>query len=181
MNKKEHDEWIKEFNEFCDDSSSNIVVPSHLFEKIRNELFPNPWKVFSKIAIIHGVVGFLSLGICNQFGLNPFNTIYSLSDYFMKTAGHNFCMLACGVLFISTTYLFSNIFLTLEEVESVRKYEWLQLGVLSLASLASFYFFGAELVGTFVGLWLLGAVIGGVLSIELSFKIRQQMVQVTYK
>lgn len=173
MNPKEYKEWVQEFNEFCDESN-NVEVPSHLFNKIKAKLFPNPWKVFSKIAFIHGIVGFLSLGICNQFGLNPFNTSYSLSDLFMKTAGHNFCMLACGILFISTTYLFSNIFLTLEEYESIRKYEWLQLGVLSLASLASFYFFGAELVGTFVGLWLLGAVIGGVLSIEISFKIRQQ-------
>ena len=173
MNSKEHEEWTREFNEFCDESS-NVEAPSHLFNSIRAKLFPNPWKVFSKITIIHGIVGFLSLGICNQFGLNPFNTAYSLSDLFMKTAGHNFCMLACGILFISTTYLFSNIFLTFEEFESIRKYEWLQLGVLSLASLASFYFFGAELVGTFVGLWLLGAVLGGFLSIEISFKIRQQ-------
>lgn len=174
MNQKEREELIRDFHEFCDESNK-VEVPPHLFNKIKARLFPNPWKVFSKISVIHGVVGFLSLGICNQFGLNPFKTAYSLSDLFMKTAGHNFCMLACGILFISTTYLFSNIFLTLEELESIRKYEWLQLGVLSMASLASFYFFGAELVGTFVGLWLLGAVIGGILSIEISFKIRQQL------
>ena len=173
MNPKEREELIREFHEFCDESNK-VEVPSYLFKKIKARLFPNPWKVFSKIAVIHGVVGFLSLGICNQFGLNPFKTAYSLSDLFMKTAGHNFCMLACGILFISTTYLFSNIFLTIEELESIRRYEWLQLGVLSLASLASFYFFGAELVGTFVGLWLLGAIIGGFLSIELSIKLRQQ-------
>lgn len=175
MNPKEREELIREFNEFCDESNCHYQVPPDLFNKIKSRLFPNPWIVFGKIAIIHGIVGFLSLGICNQFGLNPFNTEYSLSELFMKTAGHNFCMLACGILFISSTYLLSNIFLTIEEFESIHRYEWLQLGVLSLASLASFYFFGAELVSTFVGLWLLGAIIGGILSIELSLKIRKQL------
>lgn len=174
MNSKEREEWIHEFNEFCDESDI-VEVPSHLSSKIKAVLFPNPWMVFLKITIIHGVVGFFSLGVCNQFGLNPFNTVYSLSDVLMRTAGHHFCMFACGILFISTTYLFSNLFLTLEELESIRRYEWLQLGVLSLFSLASFYFFGAELVGTFASLWLLGAVIGGFLSIELSFKLRQDL------
>ena len=163
---------IQEYNEFCNDDS--VAPPPHVFTALKKRLFPNPWLVFGKISVVHGIVGFLSLGICNQFGLNPFNTPYSLSDLFMTTAGHNFCMVACGVLFISLTYLLSNLFLTLEEFDCIRKYEWLQIGVLSLASLASFYFLGAQLVGTFVGLWLLGALIGGFLSIEISFKLRHQ-------
>lgn len=172
MSPVDRKEWLNDFNEFCNDAGS-VQAPPELYKKLKLRLFPNPWKVFSKVALIHGVVGFLSLGICNQFGLNPFNTTYALNDLFMEIAGHHFCMLACGVLFISTTYFFSNIFLTIEELEAIRKYEWLQLGILSFTSLASFYFFGAELVGTFVGLWLLGAITGGIASIEISFKIRQ--------
>ncbi|MBK7959914.1 MAG: hypothetical protein IPK04_00995 [Bdellovibrionales bacterium] len=176
MNSKEREALMKEFAEFSQSPSAGIessIAHSHLFEGIKGRLFPNPWKVFGKIALIHGVVGFLSLGICNQFGLNPFNVSYSLADFFMKTAGHSFCMVACGVLFLATTYFFSNLFLTLEELESVRRYEWLQLGTLTLASLGGFYFLGAELVGVFVGFWLLGALIGGVISIEGSLFLRK--------
>lgn len=175
MNPKERDIWMKEFAEFSQTPEPDFQVPPTLFSKLKARLFPNPWKVFGKIAILHGAVGFLSLGICNQFGLNPFNTTYSLSDLFMSTAGHRFCMVACGVFFVATTYLLANLFLTLEELESVRAYEWLQLAVLSLGSIAAFYFFGAELVGTFVGLWLAGALVGGFLSIEASFKFRKQI------
>lgn len=173
MSSNNHKQWLLEYNEFCNEPGE--AAPAHLLKNVRTILFPNPWIVFSKLAVIHGVVGFFSLAICNQFGLNPFNTPYSLADLFMKIAGHHFCMLACGVLFISTTYLFANIFLSLEELEAVRRYEWLQLAVLSLASLALFYFLGAELVFTFVALWLLGALVGGLASIEFLYKMRREM------
>jgi hypothetical protein len=92
----------------------------------------------------------------------------------MQMAGHNFCMVACGLLFMGTTYILANVILSIEELETIRKFEWLQSGILSLASVAAFYFFGAELVGTFVGLWLLGALVGGFLSIQGSLFLRRQ-------
>jgi hypothetical protein len=176
VKQNEKEIWMKEFTEFEKSPDSNAKVPQTLFSKIQARLFPNPWVVFGKVAGLHAVVGFLSLAICNQFGLNPFNTPYSLSDLFMKTAGHSFCMVLCGVVFVSMTYVLANTFLTLEEIESIKRYEWLQLSILSLASLAAFYFLGAELVGTFVGLWLVGALVGGFLSIEGSVWVRQKMI-----
>lgn len=175
MKQNDKDTWMKEFAEFASTPVSDVAVPPNLFSKIKSRLFPNPWKVFGKVAGIHAIVGSFSLAICNQFGLNPFNTPYSLSDLFMKTGGHSFCMVLCGVIFVSLTYILANLFLTLEELESIRRHEWLQLGVLSLASIVAFYFLGAELVGTFVGLWLVGAIIGGILSIEGSYRFRRQL------
>lgn len=172
MEQKEKENWMKEFSEFEQASSE---VPAGLFSSLTAKLFPNPWKVFGKVAGLHVLVGTFSLAICNQFGLNPFNTPYSLADLFMKTAGHSFCMVGCGIVFVSLTYVLANIFLTLEELESIRKYEWLQIGILSMGSLAAFYFLGAELVGTFAGLWLAGALVGGFLAIEGSFRFRKQL------
>lgn len=174
MNPKEKEIWMKEFNDFNNSSVADVEVPAHLFAKIKSKIFPSPWKVFGKVSVIHGVVGFLSLGICNQFGLNPFNTSYSLSEWFMQIAGHHFCMIACGILFMATTYILANFFLSLEEFESIRNFESLQFSILSLASVAAFYFFGAELVGSFVVLWLIGAYIGGYLSILGSLFLRRQ-------
>jgi hypothetical protein len=173
MNPGEKENWMKEFAEF---EQSTSEVPAGLLLNIQTRLFPNPWRVFAKIAGLHMIVGFLSLAICNQFGLNPFNTRHSLADFFMRTAGHNACMIGCGIIFVSLTYLLANIFLTLEELESIRKHEWLQIGILSMGSIAGFHFLGAELVGTFVALWFVGALIGGLLSIEASFRLRRQLV-----
>ncbi|MBK9324256.1 MAG: hypothetical protein IPM97_15135 [Bdellovibrionaceae bacterium] len=165
--------WLKEYTEFAESDSGNVTVPPSLFENLRKRIFPNPWKVFAKMFAIHGVVGFLSLGICNQFGLNPFQTEYSLMNWFMKIAGHSFCMVFCGVLFMATSFLLANFFLSLEELESIKRHQWLQTSVIGLTSLAAFYFFGAELVATFAGLWILGALLGGFFAIEGSYRLRR--------
>ncbi len=175
MKTTDKDIWLKEYTEFVQSESKNISVPSEIFSQLKTKLFPNPWKVFGKVLAIHGVVGFLSLGVCNQFGLNPFNTEYSLMNWFMKVGGHNFCMVSCGVVFMTTTYLLSNFILNLEELETIRRYEWLQTGILGVVSLAAFYFFGAELVATFAGLWIIGAFIGALIAIEGSYRFRRSM------
>lgn len=166
-------EWLKEFTEF-----SNVKpeqVPASVSSGLKRRLFPSPWIVFGKVVTVHAIVGFLSLAVCNQFGLNPFNTQQSLTDWFMKVAGHNFCMLLCGTFFMMTTYILANLILSLEEIESIKRHEWLQTGIIGLLSLAAFHFFGAELVGAFMLLWIAGAFIGGLLSIEGSYRIRRQL------
>jgi hypothetical protein len=169
------EQWLKEFTEFSEIDVKNVEVPEGVFKNLRARLFPNPWAVFGKIAALHVVVGFFSLAVCNQFGLNPFQTAQGLTDWFMRVAGHNLCMLLCGTFFISATYLLANFLLTIEELEAVRRYEWLQTGIIGLVSLAAFYFFGAELAATFAILWLIGALLGGLLSIEGSYRLRRQL------
>lgn len=178
MNEKIPNQLKNEFEEFLQVDSSSIQVPQSAFDKIHERLFPNPWNVAGKIAVTQAVVGFLSLAICSQFGLNPFNTEFSLAHLFMKVAGHSVCMFLCGVVFVSIPYLLSNIFLNLEEIEVVKKYKWLQVGILSLTSLGAFHFFGGEAVLAFGVLWFFGAFLGGVLSIECSYYLRRQSASV---
>lgn len=170
--KSDKEVWLKEYSEFI--KSDNVDVPNELVANVKARLFPSPWVVFSKILAIHSTVGFLSLAGCNQFGLNPFGTNYSLMDWFMHIGGHHFCMFACGVFFMTSTHLFANLLLNLEELETIKRYEWLQTAVLGLLSIAAFYFFGAELVATFVGLWIIGAFVGSLVTIESSYLLRRQ-------
>lgn len=172
---KEESNWLTEFAEFSNVATGEVNVPNSSFFQIKKRIFPNPWLVFGKVSLIHALVGFVSLLFCNQFGLNPFQTNQSLTNWFMKIAGHNLCMLLCGTFFMSTTYILANLFLKLEEFESIKRHEWLQTSFIGILSLAAFYFFGAELVGTFVGLWIVGALIGGYLSVEGSYRIRRRL------
>lgn len=167
------DSCLKEYAEFVE--LKNLSAPSSIFKNIKNRLFPNPWKVFGKVLAIHSVVGFLSLAICNQFSLNPFGTRDSLMDWFMRVGGHNFCMVACGIFFMTSTYLLANLVMNLEELESIRKYQWLQSATLGLVSLAAFYFFGAQLVVTFALLWFIGAIVGSLAAIEGSYRMRRRL------
>lgn len=170
--KFDKESWLKEYAEFVELNTAS--ASDHIFKNINNRLFPNPLKVFGKIVAIHTVIGFLSLAICNQFNLNPFGTSVSLMDWFMRVGGHSFCMVACGVFFMTTTYLLANVFMNLEELDAIRRYQWLQSGVLGLISLFAFYFFGAELVVTFALLWFAGAILGALIAIEGSYHMRRK-------
>lgn len=167
-------DWLNELVEFSKLPPSE--APPRVFHKLKSRLFPNPWVVFGKIAVLHGLVGFFSLAICDQFGLNPFHTSQSLTAWFMSLGGHNICMVLCGMFFMATTYILANVILNLEELESIKRHEWLQTGVVGLGSLGAFAFFGAELVGTFAALWLAGAFAGALLSIEFSYRLRREMI-----
>lgn len=176
MSQINKEKWISEYMEFINSDSNIHSISPEVFKNLKKKLFPNPWLVFGKTLTLHSIVGFLSLGICNQFGLNPFNTEKSLMNWFMQVGGHNFCMVACGIFFMTTTYLLANFVLNLEEIETIRRYEWLQTGILGLISIAAFYFFGAELVATFTVLWILGAFVGAWAAIEGSYRLRRQWV-----
>lgn len=170
---KEKENWLQEFVEFSD--SEEQKIPSSLFLDLKKRLFPSPWKVFGKVLGLHLIIGFLSLGICHQFGLNPFQTDRSLADWLMNVGGHNFCMVVCGAFFMGFTYLAANLFLTLEEFEAIRRTEWLQIGAIGMLSLALFFIFGAELITLFVALWAVGALLGGIFSIEASYRVRRSL------
>jgi hypothetical protein len=176
MKKSAKEKWAQDLYDFSSSQTDSISVPDSALIKLKKTLFPSPWVVFGKILGLHMIVGFLSLGICNQFGLNPFQTDQSLTAWFMKMAGHHGCMVLCGFFFVTTTYLLSNTFLTLEELESIKRHEWVQTGVLGLASIASFYFFGAELIGSFVLFWFVGLAAGGYISIEASYRLRRSLI-----
>lgn len=178
MSDNKNEKWLNDYKAFM--SSEDIVVPETLTEKVMDRmqplLNPNPMMVFAKILGIHLFVGSLSLAICHQFGVNPFGTSSSLADFFMRWAGHSVCMVCCGVLFTSFSLLAAGLFLSIEEVKALKKTEFSQVLALGLISLGLFSVSGAELVFAYVGLWLLGALVGGYLSIEGSFWFRQKRI-----
>lgn len=166
--------WMKEYSEFLD--SDTVRVPSELGRKVLSRvhelIHPSAWSVFTKLLGIHLIVGFLSLSICHQFEMNPFGTEGSLNNWLMNMWGHSTCMILCGGLFLSVSILSAGYFLTLEEVRALKQTEFIQTLALGGFSLVLFKFLGAEIVVTFAGLWLLGALIGGFLATETVLRIK---------
>jgi hypothetical protein len=156
----------------------NVAVPKELsarvFSAMKDLLNPSGWAVFFKILGIHITVGFLSLSICHQFGMNPFATNISLDSWFMSMWGHGTCMVACGILFVGLSFLSAGYFLSIEEVRALRRTEFIQTFTLGIVSLMMFAAFGAELALTFAGLWLLGGLIGGFVATEAVWFLRRR-------
>ena len=159
--------WIEDFKEFV--QAEGVPVPNDVSEgilkRVRADLNPSAWKVFAKLLGIHLVVGTLSLSICNQFGLNPFHTNFSLSEYFMKF-GHSICMVLCGFLFVGLTFALGMLIFRKEELLVLSRNAPLQVFGLSVLSLAALITFGAEVVFGIGILWLIGAVIGGLFTVK---------------
>lgn len=168
MSQNRSSEWLKEFAEFTEGSEEPVprFLDEKVLKKVNRLLNPRPVLIFFKILFTHLIVGSLSLSVCHQFGVNPFNTTYSLDTVFMNWGGHGFCMVACGLLFVGSSLAISGIFLNLEEVKTLRRTEFLQAFFLSGISLGIFMIAGAEIVFTIAGLWLFGGLIGGFVATE---------------
>jgi hypothetical protein len=130
--------------------------------------------VFLKIFGIHTAVGFMSLSVCHQFGMNPFGTANSLDQWLMTMMDHGTCMIVCGVLFLSTSIITAGYFLTVEEVKALKRTEFLQALGLGVLSLGLFGLFGAELALIFSLLWLLGALFGGFAATEVVWFLKKK-------
>lgn len=175
MKKINENEWLQDYEEFMNSDSSEVPkeIKDRVFSKIQKLINPNALIVFLKILGIHIGVGFLSLSVCHQFGMNPFNTEKSLADWMMSVGGHHFCMFGCGVLFVSVSLLAAGYFLTMEEINALKRTEFLQTLVLGLISLGLFAAFGAELAVGIAGIWLFGGLIGGFAATEAVWRLKQ--------
>ena len=162
-----------EFEEFM--SAEAIEVPSELkinvFTEVHQALNPSPFLIFAKISLTHLFVGLFTLLLCPQFGTS-FTSSSGLMGYLMKY-GEAVCMLGCGALFLSLSLLVVSLFvLNRDEMRVLRSNRIGHIGILSTLSLTAFIAFGLtsiEMAGIF---WLLGALVGGVVSLELGWKAR---------
>ncbi|MDZ4660178.1 MAG: hypothetical protein SGJ18_01030 [Pseudomonadota bacterium] len=174
MNSKEQ-EWLKDFQEFV--NAEGVPVPPAVSESIlqyvHKALSPAWYIIFIKILTVHLVTGTLSLAVCSQFGMNPFNSGFSLVEYFMKF-GHSTCMVFCGVLFVGMSFFVSGFLMRPEELRVLRKSALIQSLGLGFLSLLGFWLFGAEIAAGIALLWLIGALIGGVSTSEIIFRWRLQ-------
>ncbi|MEQ1665212.1 MAG: hypothetical protein ABL927_07555 [Bdellovibrionales bacterium] len=168
-NNKEN-EWLKEFNEFASTEGHSVPdgISINILNRVRKQLNPSAWVVFFKLLFIHSIVGTFSLGVCDQFGMSPFQTEFSLSEYFMKY-GHSFCMTMCGILFVSLSVLFASLLLRQEELKILYRNSLLQIFSLAIFSLVLFFLLGADVTISIGFFWLSGAMLGGMLS-SLSFR-----------
>jgi hypothetical protein len=172
MNK--NNEWLNDYEDFLSEASPPPEkLNQTVIGRMKALLNPNPLQVFSKLLGINIFVGFLSLAVCHQFGLNPFNTKFSLDQLFMSVGGHAACMVFCGVLFISVGVFAAGLFLSSEEIRSFRKHKFLQNLSLGVASISFLVLFGADIALGFGLLWMIGALMGGVGSTMVVSKLRK--------
>ena len=160
-----------DFQDFI--NTKPVVLPAEISQpiltSIAKKLNPSSWMVFAKAVFLQLVVGTLSLGICDQFSMNPFPSEFSLANYFMHF-GHSTCMVLCGVLFIGLSLSVSRLLYTNEEFKVFKRNSLLQVFCLTTFSLMAFAAFGAELVLGIAAFWFFGAMLGGLIVVNIPVK-----------
>ncbi len=167
---------IAEYKKFLDSKEAPVpaAISGKIFLQIHELLNPSAWSVFLKIFGIHAAVGFMSLSVCHQFGMNPFGTTRSLDQWLMTMMDHGTCMIVCGVLFLSTSIITAGYFLTVEEVRALKRTSFLQTLGLGILSLVIFAALGAEMAALFSVLWLFGSLAGGYAATEVIWFLKKK-------
>lgn len=159
---------LREFESFINSQDVSVSMETHaqIIKTYKVSARKYKLSIFAKLLSIHTVVSFLSLAVCHQFDMNPFNSSVSLSDYFMQF-GHSACMFFCGFLFIGSSILMARVLLNQNEFAMVRNSYPLQIFALCSLSLGVFMAFGAHMHLSIVLLWIVGAYIGSALPMYL--------------
>lgn len=173
MKNSKKTKWESDFTEFL--MNEPVEVPRELTEKIllqiKTELNPSFMKVFGKISSTHFVIGFFTLLFCPQFDISITSQLGLVP--FLMQFGHEVCTFGCGVIFVGMSVLFSSFYLKPEELKMLKKHQILQLLVLSSLTLGFFIAIGAEIVLSLGLIWLTGAFVGGILSLNLGLSLRR--------
>ncbi len=167
-----------EFNEFEEFKKSDSFTPpvastEGILSKVHADLNPRVWTVFLKLAVIHAIVGGITLLFCPQFSVNPLGGM-GLMSLLMKY-GEQACMLGCGSVFMGGSLLVASLVLRPEEVRTIRRTEILQLGLLALLSIGAFICADSSIVGVLALFWMLGSILGGLGTFELGWALRRRL------
>ncbi|MBY0316279.1 MAG: hypothetical protein K2Q26_12205 [Bdellovibrionales bacterium] len=175
MTKNNKTDWEKDFSEFL--LTEPVEVPERLtnsiLEKIHRELNPSAWKVFSKVSLIHFAVGFVTLLFCPQFGISITSQL-GVMPYLMQF-GHEVCMLGCGAIFVGFSLFTASFSLKAEEIRVLKNNAFLQMLLLTTLSIGFFIAIGGEIVITLGLIWMAGAIIGGIFSLDLGWTLRRYL------
>lgn len=165
MNRMDFEEFVHEGR------APGHAVSLKILETVRRDLNPAAWSVFSKLALIHFVVGAATLLLCPQFGIRLAGSGLGVMKYFIFL-GDYACTALCGAIFVGSSALAAAVLLRPEEIRVIRRQKILQLATLSLLSLGVFIMAEATILAWFGMAWAAGALIGGMGALELGWRLR---------
>ncbi len=146
-------------------------IPPSLNEKILSsvhaKLHPKLGHLLGKVFLVHLITAVMTLSVCPQFGFKTFKLHINLMHSFM-VFGLPICNFLCGLLFTATSMIVASFVLKRDEVRALKHQRILAGSVLILSSIGFFGIMNPSAFIDFSLLWLLGAILGIVLTLEIS-------------
>lgn len=138
-----------------------------ILKEIKHRLNPSFQNILLKLFAIHLMVGFVTLSICPQMGVSTFHTDINLMDYFMYF-GPTICSMLCGMFFLFSSMLLGYLILSRDEDRLIKSKKFATTSILILYSIGFLVIFSPNIFVEFSLIWLIGAFLGSIVSIELA-------------
>lgn len=149
-------------------------VPSHINNKILSDiherLHPKLSHVILKLFSTHLMTAILTLSVCPQFGMKFFKLPINLMNTFM-IFGMPVCSFLCGLFFTMTSIIMAAIVLKRDEMRALKYNKTLATAALLLSSIGFFGVMNPSFFLEFSIIWLIGAITGVVMTLEVSVRI----------
>lgn len=149
-------------------------IPNHINESIlshvHGKLSPKISHVILKLFSVHLLTAVVTLSVCPQFGFKLFKLPVNLMNSFM-VFGMPACYFLCGLFFTATSTMVAAIVLKRDEVRFLKFHKTLSAAALILSSIGFFGVMNPNWFLEFSILWLIGAITGVVMTLEVSSKI----------
>ncbi len=163
--------------EFTDFINAEPAAPGQkldevIINRVKKDLHPAAWKVYGKFTLVEAVSGLLTLTICPQFGFGFGRHNEFLHALHTKTPPVVFYML-CGLFFVSLGAILSGLILNRVEIRAVGNNKYLYFAVYSVLTYTTLMALGAEFFVVSSLVWILGALLGNILSFEAIIRLRQ--------
>ena len=171
----------KDFRDFLKNEKAN--VPDQLNQSIMNmihqDLNPDQKIVFTKLLLVQGFVGAITMAFCPQFEFS-FTNNYDVFHFFHHTFGMYGCMVACGTVFMGSGAVFASILLSAQERLLISQSKFLYYTSVTGVAVATFMLFGAKVYFDLTGLWILGSIVSGALFFQASSSFKNFLLRSSF-
>lgn len=156
-------------NDFQDFVSKDSLIESNIpkdIEKnvltiIESQMNPSQSIILLKLFAIHLLMGTLTLLFCPQFSFSlTGNDQFYL--FLHQLLGHEGCMIACGVIFMTPGALVASWVLGLDEMNAIKKSIYLHIMAITSFALVAFIMIDAQVYKDIAILWVIGALLGAI-------------------
>lgn len=145
-------------------------VKENIFKHVESKIKPKLSHLLGKIFFIHALTAVVTLTVCPQFGIKFLKLPVNLMHSFMFL-GLPICNFICGIFFTASSFIVMSFILSRDEIRFIKHHNIAATMTVILTSIGFFEIMNPNLFLEFSFLWLIGAILGSMLTLEMTSRL----------
>lgn len=146
------------------------TVKENILKEIESRVKPKLSLILTKVFFIHALTATITLTVCPQFGVKFLKLPVNMMHSFMFL-GMPICNLICGIFFTATSFSVMSFILKRDEIRFLKYHNIAATMTVVLTSIGFFEIMNPNLFLEFSFIWLIGAIVGSMLTLEVSSRL----------